>query len=142
MKQKYNPFADKDRTVCGDCGKQLSYGGVRTADSIMEDGVRCTSCYNKFKKNLQWKKAKDDRNNDVLQAKTGHMIMLPIKFEGIAKKDDVQDAIRIRQYRQKSPDLTIIFNRYADYGNVKIKNGEALDGKKIRVTIEVLDGEN
>ena len=81
----------------------------------------------------KWKRKKDlpdgDRLVKILDEKTRRIIHLPIKIRGRAKQDT--DTIELYQYKKRYPSLRINFNSKV--------TAEALDGKKILITIEVID---
>ena len=84
----------------------------------------------------EWKKTTDRLGKPVLENEN-MMITLPIKYEGKTTKTG-NDTIQVRGYKKKLPDLTIRFERYTIMGTKEIRNSDALDGKKIRVIIEVI----
>ena len=88
---------------------------------------------------LSGKKVKDDRSDKyLLQDENGFSYVLPITFTGKVKKQS-DDSITVRGYRQKYPYIRINFYRYIISGKKKYKQPDALNGKKIKVTIEVLE---
>jgi len=70
-----------------------------------------------------------DRLEKMVDEKTRRVISLPMKMKGRAKQD--LNAIELYQYKKKYPSLRINFNSKV--------TAEALDGKKILITIEVID---
>jgi hypothetical protein len=87
---------------------------------------------------MKWKKSKDRLGKDVLES-DGSMIMLPITYQGEATKTNYDNQIQVRGYRQKHSDLILTFTRWTKFGKKEIRNSDALEGKKIKVTIEVLE---
>ena len=85
---------------------------------------------------IKWKRVKDDRSGDrmerTLEDGTTQSIFLPVRLEGRAKKDD-RNRMALYGRKQKTPNLVMGFHKYI------INPSDALDGKKIRITIEVLE---
>jgi len=81
----------------------------------------------------KWKRKKDlpdgDRLEKIVDKKTRRAISLPIRMKGRAKQD--LNTIELYQYKKRYPSLRINFNSKAF--------AEALDRKKIQITIEVID---
>lgn len=85
----------------------------------------------------KWKRVNDglsgDRLEMTLEDGTTQSIHLPVRLEGRAKKDDRERILELYGRKQKTPNLIIGFCKYM------INPADALNGKKIRVTIEVLE---
>ena len=81
----------------------------------------------------KWKRRQDLLEGDhlvkILDRKTRRIIRLPITMKGRAKQD--LNTIELYERNKRYPSLRINFN-----GKV---TAEALDGKKILITIEVVD---
>ena len=90
-------------------------------------------------KPLTWvKKPKDDRLGERLERSDGLCTMLPITVEGRTERDGA--TISVTEFRQKYPELRLTFCRSTNWGKGgKLNHAEALTGKIVRVTIEVLD---
>ena len=91
----------------------------------------------KHDKNLlkKWYKAIDETFGGEILTKDGdsNAICLPIRFAGKAK--NINNILEITEWKKKSPSLKMMFYRRT----VNESLNEVLDGKKIRVTIEVID---
>ena len=70
-----------------------------------------------------------DRLEKIVDEKTRRAISLPMKMKGRAKQN--LNTVELYRYKKRYPSLRINFN-----GKV---TAEALDGKKILITIEVID---
>jgi len=81
----------------------------------------------------KWRRKKDlpngDRLEKIVDKTTRRTILLPIKMRGRAKQD--LTTVVLFEYKKRYPAIRISFN-----GQV---TAEALDGKKILVTIEVIE---
>lgn len=80
-----------------------------------------------------WMRKKDlpdgDRLVKIIDRKTRRTIFLPMKMRGRTKQN--LNTIELYQYKKKYPSLRINFNSKV--------TAEALDGKKILITIEVIN---
>jgi len=81
----------------------------------------------------KWRLKKDlpdgDRLEKIVDRKTKRTVPLPIKMKGRAKQD--VNTIVLFKHKKRYPAVRISFN-----GQV---NAEALDGKKIMITIDVIE---
>lgn len=85
------------------------------------------------------KNGEDRLDKDVLENEDGDMICLPIRYEGKATKGMYDNDIEVRERKQKEPSLILRFTRWAKYSGKEIQKSDALDGKKVRIAIEVMD---
>lgn len=84
----------------------------------------------------KWKLVKDELSGDrlerTLEDGAKQSIFLPVRLKGRAKKNN-RGRLELYGTKQKTPNLTMGFYKYI------INPADTLDGKKIRVTIEVLE---
>jgi len=88
---------------------------------------------------VKWIHKKDMPDGNRLEKQTDSgrdILFLPIKIRGRAEKAGEQD-LRIYEHRKKYPTHSLIFKRWHPSSSIT-KPVEALDGKKILVTIEVI----
>lgn len=80
------------------------------------------------KKKSDWKKTTSTFGGDVLEC-DNHTIVLPIRFIGRTKLDG--NSLEFYEKRAKFPSMRIAFLR-------RINLVDALKGRKVKITIEVL----
>lgn len=67
-------------------------------------------------------------------------IILPISFAGNACKSKCKSDLEIKRDGNKTADLILRFTRYTKVGKKIVRVSDALIGKRVKVTIEILGG--